>query len=243
MTRFAEKVVMVTGGASGIGAATVAAFRKEGARVICADIRAPENPEPDAGVAFVQVDVADLAAANQAIAFAVDRFGRLDVLVNSAGVGELEASETVSPASWRRTLSINLDGAFYMSQAAICHMLEAGDEGVIVNVASVHGLVGFAGHAAYTASKGGVVNLTRSLGIEFAARGIRINAVCPGFVRTPMIDAGVSEDLMPHIVSLHPLGRIARPDEVAAAILFLASSDASFVVGASLAVDGGYTAQ
>lgn len=237
--RFAGKSVLVTGGASGIGAACVAAFLREGAQVMIADRNAP----PDGGAAeFVEIDVTLPQDCERAVAESVARFGRLDVLVSSAGIGTLEPSETVAPEAWRRTLAVNLDGSFFMAQAALRHMLTPG-RGAIVNVASIHGHVGFGGHAAYTASKGGIVNLTRSLGIEYASRGIRVNAVCPGFVKTPMIDAGVSDALMPQIVALHPIGRIAHADEIAAPVLFLASDDASFVVGTSLMVDGGYTAQ
>jgi len=239
--RFAGKTALVTGGASGIGQATVAALLAEGARVVSADVR--EGPDR-AGDALIHAicDVTDPDACTAAAKAAVTVFGGLDILINSAGVGALAASETVTHEDWRRTLAINLDGTFNMSQAAIRVMLEAG-RGAIVNVASVHGLVGFPGHAAYTASKGGVVNLTRALGVEYASRGIRVNAVCPGFVMTPMIAAGVTDELMPQIVALHPLGRIGRADEIATTILFLASDDASFVIGATLTVDGGYTAQ
>jgi NAD(P)-dependent dehydrogenase (short-subunit alcohol dehydrogenase family) len=239
--RFLGKVALVTGGASGIGAACVAGLLREGAKVVIADRNAPASLARN-NIAFVQTDVTSPAACNNAVAETVSRFGRLDVLVNSAGVGELQPSEEVSAESWRRTLSINLDGGFYMAQAAVRHMVEHGG-GSIVNVGSIHSHVGFAQHAAYCASKGGILNLTRALGLEYAARGIRVNAVCPGFVKTPMIDAGVTDELMPAIVALHPMGRIALPDEIARPVLFLASDEASFVTGTSLIVDGGYTAQ
>ncbi len=239
--RFSGRSVLVTGGGSGIGAACVAAFRAEGARVASADLRAPLSNAGD-GTIHLSGDVSDAAVAAALVDEAASRLGGLDILVNSAGIGALEPSENVSADAWRRTLAVNLDGTFYMAQAAIRYMLTAGS-GAIVNIASIHGHVGFAGHAAYTASKGGVVNLTRSLGIEYAARGIRVNAVCPGFVMTPMIEAGISDELLPQIVALHPIGRIARPEEIAAPVLFLASDEASFVTGASIPVDGGYTAQ
>jgi NAD(P)-dependent dehydrogenase (short-subunit alcohol dehydrogenase family) len=238
--RFSGKIALVTGGASGIGEACVDGLLREGARVVVADRNG--GSLSGTNVAFVHTDVTDPSACTNAIDDTVRLFGRLDVLINSAGVGELHASEDVSAESWRRTLSVNLDGSFFMAQAAIRRMLQHGG-GSIVNVASIHSHVGFAQHAAYCASKGGILNLTRALGLEYAARGIRVNAVCPGFVKTPMIDAGVSDQLMPDIVALHPIGRIAQPEEIARPVLFLASDEASFITGTSVIVDGGYTAQ
>jgi NAD(P)-dependent dehydrogenase (short-subunit alcohol dehydrogenase family) len=240
--RFAGKAVLVTGGASGIGAACVAAFLAEGAKVASIDLRLPEAAADD-GVTRLAGDVSEAAQAATMVEDAVTALGGLDILVNSAGIGALEPTETATVHSWRKTLAVNLDGTFYMAQAAIRHLLDAGRGGAIVNIASIHGQVGFPGHAAYTASKGAVVNLTRSLGVEFASRGIRVNAVCPGFVLTPMIEAGVTDELMPQIVALHPIGRIARAEEIAGPVLFLASDDASFMAGTCVSVDGGYTAQ
>lgn len=238
---FSDKVVLVTGGASGIGAACIEAFLSEGANVVSVDVKQNSNRDVNKLI-HLTGDVSDPVAASRLVDETVERLGGLDILVNSAGVGDLHPSDTLSPESWRRTLSINLDGSFYMAQAAIRHMLKTGS-GAVVNIASIHGQVGFGEHAAYTASKGAVINLTRSLGLEYGSRGIRVNAVCPGFVKTPMIDAGVPDEMMPQVVALHPIGRIGRPDEIAAPVLFLASDQASFVTGTSLAVDGGYTAQ
>ncbi|KKW90136.1 SDR family NAD(P)-dependent oxidoreductase [Sphingobium chungbukense] len=239
--RFSGKTVLVTGGSSGIGAACCAAFLAEGARVASVDLRLPAGGVD--GILQLAGDVSTADAAATIVADAVAGLGRIDILVNSAGIGSLEPTESVSEAHWRRTQAVNLDGSFYMAQATIRHMLKEGSGGAIINIASIHGHVGFPGHAAYAASKGAVVNLTRALGIEYAARGIRVNAVCPGFVMTPMIEAGVTDELMPQVIALHPIGRIANPNEIAAPVLFLASDDASFIAGTSLMVDGGYTAQ
>ncbi|MFJ1257855.1 SDR family NAD(P)-dependent oxidoreductase [Cupriavidus sp. CuC1] len=236
-------MAIVTGGAAGIGAATVAAFLQEGACVVCADIRRPAlTREHSDNYSFVEVDVSEPESAKRAVAAAIDRFGSVDILVNSAGTGVLEDSEELTPESWRRTLSVNLDGSFYMCQEAIRPMLNAG-RGAIVNVASIYGHVGFSRHAAYAASKAGVVNMTRSLGIEYASRGIRINAICPGFIGTSTVNVGMSVGQLPKWVKLHPIRRSEKTEEVVAPILFLASDEAGFMVGASLIVDGGYTAQ
>lgn len=240
--KFAGKTVLITGGASGIGAACVAAFLAEGAQVASADLHLPPSKAQD-GLINLVGDVSDAAQASRLVGEAVAAFGGVDVLVNSAGVGALELSENLSPDEWRKTLSINLDGTFFMAQAAINHMLANSKCGAIVNISSILGQVGFAQHASYTASKGGVINLTRSLGIEFAARGIRVNCVSPGFVLTPLIEKQDDEELMAQLVALHPIGRIALPDEIAKPVMFLASDEASFIVGTNIMVDGGYTAQ
>ncbi|UZW56442.1 SDR family oxidoreductase [Sphingobium sp. JS3065] len=239
--RFADKTVLITGGSSGIGAACVAAFLSEGAKVASADLRLPEIDQ-DERVLRLAVDVSDAAQATRMVADAVDVLGGIDILVNSAGIGAVEPSESLSPKEWRRTLAVNLDGCFYVSQAAIRHMLEGGKGGAIVNIGSILGHVGYPEHASYTAAKGAVVNLTRSLGIEFASRGIRVNCVSPGFVRTPMVELQATDDIMSQLVAAHPIGRIAEPEEIAKPVLFLASDEASFIVGAHIMVDGGYTA-
>jgi NAD(P)-dependent dehydrogenase (short-subunit alcohol dehydrogenase family) len=251
-TRLAGKVAIVTGGLSGIGAATVEAFLAQGAAVVVSDITAPTSTSNDDRLLFIRADVSCADDVESLVTKAVAAFGRVDVLVNNAGIGHLVPSHEQNLDGWRKTLSVNLDGCFLMAQAVIRQMLmqpAARDaqgsiqRGSIVNIASVHGLVGFPQHAAYTASKGAVINLTRTLGIEYAQQGIRVNAVCPGFILTPLIVAGVSAAMMPQVESLHPIGRLGSAAEVAAPIVFLASDEASFITGAQLVVDGGYTAQ
>ncbi|MGE8063561.1 SDR family NAD(P)-dependent oxidoreductase [Pseudomonas sp. NPDC089569] len=247
--RLDGKVAIVTGGASGIGEATVRRFVAEGARVVVAD-----RTEQGAALVeelngaghqclFQRVDVTQEADMRALIEATVKSFAQLDIMVANAGIGDLSVpSEKVTLENWRRMIDINLTGVFLSNQYAIARMLEQGTGGALVNTASIMGFIGRPGVAAYNAAKGGVVNLTRALGVEYAARGIRVNAVCPGFVETPLL-AAAPEAQRNALASLHPVGRLAQPQEVANAILFLASDEASFVVGANLLVDGGYTAQ
>lgn len=241
--RLEGKIAIITGGTSGIGAATVDAFLAQGAKVMVSDISdRPENL-PISNCHFLKADVSNPEDTTHLVNETVKQFGRVDILVNSAGIGDLCPSHEVTFESWRRTMSVNLDGSFLITQAAIRQMLLQKEGGSIVNVASIHGHVGFAAHAAYTASKGAVINLTRSLGIEYAQQSIRVNSVCPGFVWTPMIEKGVPSEMMAAIEELHPMGRIAQASEIALPIVFLASDEASFITGSNLIVDGGYLAQ
>ncbi|HUD90713.1 SDR family oxidoreductase [Sphingobium sp.] len=232
--------MLVTGGSSGIGAACVAAFLAEGAKVASADLHLTTAPVD--GVVHLAGDVSDDTQAAKLVDDAVAALGGIDILVNSAGIGTLTPSESLTAKDWRRTIATNVDGSFFMAQAVIRHMLSAGKGGSVVNIGSVCGHVGFHEHAAYTASKGAVANLTRALGVEFAARGIRVNSVSPGFVLTPLIVSQATDEVMAQLVALHPIGRMALPAEIAQPVLFLASGDASFIVGADILVDGGYTA-
>ena len=250
MGSFDGRVALVTGGAAGIGAAIARMLADRGAAVLVFDLDEPGGTATvrdieNAGgrAAFLAGDVTDPAQCSAAARYAVQRFGRLDVLVNNAGGGTLIPTHELEDAQWRAMLSLNLDGVFYMTRAALREMLARGG-GAIVNIASVHGLVGFPAHAGYTAAKGAVVNLTRALAIEYASRNIRVNAVCPGVILTPLIERTVTTpEAMKSLTDLHPIGRMGRPDEVARAVCFLASDEASFIVGAALTVDGGYTAQ
>jgi NAD(P)-dependent dehydrogenase (short-subunit alcohol dehydrogenase family) len=251
MARLAGKATLVTGAASGIGAACARRFAEEGAAVAGLDLREPGEGDwaSAARIApkshFVLADVRDDAAVARAVASAVAAFGRLDVVVNAAGVAGGGPVHLIDPAEWDRVIDVNLKGAYLVSRHAVPALLEAGG-GSVVHIASVEGLEGFEGGSAYNASKGGVVLLTRNMAIDYGRRGVRVNAICPGFIETPLF-GGVFEQpgmeaIKARIAAAHQLGRFGRPVEVANLALFLASDEASFVTGAAIPVDGGYTA-
>lgn len=248
MKMFEGKVALVTGGASGIGEGSARLLAERGADILIFDRDAARSPMvaesiiAAGGRALYMVgDVSDPDACSAAVSRACDELGRLDILINNAGGGTLQPTHETTLEAWRWMIDINLTGTFLMSRAALKVMLAQGG-GVIVNVASVHGHVGFPNHAGYTAAKAGIVNLTRTLAVEYGTRNIRVNAVCPGVIMTPLIAATVDEAGMAKFVAMHPMGRIGAIPEVARAICFLASDEASFVTGSSLMVDGGYTA-
>lgn len=247
--RFDGRVVLVTGGGRGIGRATTEAFHREGARVA---FTARDTARGQAAAAalgdalVVPADVRRPGDCARAVADTLGRFGRLDVLVNNAGVIYRNRTiDQLTESEWDETFAVNVKGAFLMSRAALDALRAA--RGAIVNVASYTGLVGFAGAAAYAASKAALVNLTRSLALDHAGEGLRVNCVCPGSVDTEMIHAAWAafpdrEAARRAWEAKHPLGRIATAAEVAAAILFLASDEARFITGVALPVDGGITA-
>jgi NAD(P)-dependent dehydrogenase (short-subunit alcohol dehydrogenase family) len=245
--RFEGYGVLITGGARGIGAATARRFAREGARVLVADQDAAEASRTaralrDQGLTAegLACDVADRAAVEAAVAYAVDTFGSLDVLVNSAAhcSPDVPLFEDEPDESWARDLDVTLSGAYRCCRAALPHLAASG-RGAVVSIGSVNGLQDFGNHA-YSAAKAGLGSLTRTLAGHAAARGVRVNLVVPGTVRTSAWE-GRDEDLE-SLRRLYPLGRVGEPEDIAAAVAFLASPDASWITGTTLTVDGGLTA-
>jgi NAD(P)-dependent dehydrogenase (short-subunit alcohol dehydrogenase family) len=249
------KVAIVTGASAGIGRATALAFAREGARVVVADISVEGGEETvrlleEAGGTghFVKVDVTQSSQIEAMVNQTAERYDRLDYAFNNAGIeGELAPTAEYSEEMWNRVLAINLTGVWLGMKYQIPQMLKQGG-GAIVNTASILGLVAFATASAYTAAKHGVVGLTKTAALEYADRGIRVNAVCPGFIETPMVmergvQAGVNPEVYQQIADLHPIKRLGKPEEIVAAVVWLCSDAASFVTGVALNVDGGYVAQ
>lgn len=241
MGRLDGRVALITGAASGLGLATMERFAKEGARVVGIDVQAGSA----AGAEVFGVDVRDEAAVSATVDEVVARHGQLDVVANFAGVAGGGPVHLVDADDWDRVVDINLKGTFLVCKHALRPMLEQ-RSGSIVNVASVEGLQGTEGGSSYNASKAGVVMLTKNMAIDYGRAGIRVNAICPGFIDTPLFRSVMGSDNMAQYRDQyrddHMLGRFGRPEEIAAAALFLASDDASFVTGHALAVDGGYLA-
>jgi NAD(P)-dependent dehydrogenase (short-subunit alcohol dehydrogenase family) len=249
--RLRDKVALITGAASGIGEATATLFGQEGAKVMCADLNA-EGAEQVAQTivssggeaASTQADVSQAADVERMVRQTVERWGRLDVLVNNAGIYFILPLAQVPEEEWDRLININLKGVYLGCKYAIPQMVGQG-KGAIVNTASIAGLRGFANWTTYCASKGGVIQLTKAVAMEVARLNVRVNCVCPGIIDTGMFDQAVDmvavdrDELAATIGEAHPMGRIGRPEEVAAAILFLASDEASFITGVPLSVDGG----
>jgi NAD(P)-dependent dehydrogenase (short-subunit alcohol dehydrogenase family) len=245
-----DKVVIVTGGASGIGRATTTALSAAGARVTVLDLDADalaDLADTVPGIATLQVDVSVAAAVHEAHETVVGRHRRLDVAINNAGITRpVGWLHELPEESWDAVVAVNLKGVWLCMREQLRHM-HAQASGVIVNTASAAGLIGAPGTSPYTAAKHGVLGLTRTAALEYAPLGIRINAVAPGTVDTPMSDAFAAQTHDPFADALvrgnHPLGRLARPQEVADAILFLAGDRSSFATGSVLVLDGGLTAQ
>jgi NAD(P)-dependent dehydrogenase (short-subunit alcohol dehydrogenase family) len=252
MTRLDGKVAVITGAGSGIGRVAASLFASEGAKVVVADVL---GEQAEAAVAEIEaaggsatavaVDVSDEDQVRSMVQVAVDTYGALDVLFNNAGIFPADDGGILDtpPETWQRVMEVNLKGVWLGCRAAVPAMLDSGG-GSIVNVASFVALVGAAtAQMAYTASKGGVLAMTRELAVEYARKGIRANSICPGPIETPLLAELLADPARRQRRLVHiPIGRFGRPDEIAKAALFLASDDASFVTGSALVVDGGITA-
>lgn len=249
---FRSKIALVTGGSSGIGRATALAFAHRGARVVVADVSVEGGEETvnlihnTGGEAiFIQTDVAQAREIEHLISKTVETYGRLDCAFNNAGIaGDLSLTADCSEEHWKRVMSINLRGVWLCMKHELSQMLKQGG-GAIVNTASALGLVGIIGQAAYVAAKHGVVGLTKTAALEYAKSGIRVNAVCPGVIQTPMVEGVINAqpELTEGLLALEPVGRLGEPEEIAETAVWLCSDAASFVTGHSMAADGGYTAQ
>ncbi|NDQ56487.1 MAG: SDR family oxidoreductase [Acidipila sp.] len=244
MRGLSGKRILITGGASGIGAATAARFLEEGARVAILDRDSAARDrialELPAISVLLAADVSDLASVRTAFAEAVHRMGGVDVLINNAGISIRHAFLDITPEEWHKVMAVNLTGVFYVAQTAAAHMMQRGS-GVILNTASTNGVMGYPFYADYNATKAGVIELTRSMALELAPK-VRVNAVAPGYVLTPMQRAEYTDAMLEEVNGKIPLRRHAKPEEIAALFCFLASDDAAFISGHVYTIDGAETA-
>ncbi len=257
MDRVKDKVALITGGALGLGACAARLLAQEGAKVVVTDVRDEEGQGVAAAInavggqaRYIHHDVADEAAWTTAIAGAVAAFGRLDIVVNNAGIGPTGTIESTSFADYRRLMSINMDGVFLGTKYAIKAMKDCEAKGSVINLSSIEGLIGDPDLAAYNASKGGVRLLTKSAALHCALTrtGIRVNSIHPGYILTPMVEGICDESSdgaakLAALAALHPVGHLGTPEDIGWGIVYLASDEARFITGAELVIDGGYTAQ
>src|SRR6187549_993648 len=253
MKRLQDKTVFITGGLSGIGKACAVAAAKEGANVVVADLRSVTmdsamkeiQGEKDSAT-FIECDVADMESVTNAIAATIEKFKTLDVALNDAGIGgDSTPIAEITDENWNQIIRINLTGVFNCMKQELIRM-HVQKSGTIINMSSILGQVGFTGSAGYVAAKHGVIGLTKTAALEYAGDGIRINALCPGFIDTPLLTKGGINDnelVKQQIIALHPMNRFGKAKEIASAFLFLASDESSFITGTSLEIDGGYLAK
>ncbi|MDE0186147.1 MAG: glucose 1-dehydrogenase [Candidatus Poribacteria bacterium] len=247
--RLANKVAIITGGASGIGQATALLFAKEGAKIVVADLNEESSHETVERIRFAggeavyaRTDVTSAKDVEEMVQFTCGVYGKLDVLFTGAGIAMRLPVVDLPEEDWNRCIAINLKGIFLSCKYAIPEMLKHGG-GSIINVSSIYGIVGSKNRAAYLASKGGVANLTRGMALDYAADNIRANCICPGFTDTPLVRGIVkTQEEYQSLAEQHPIARLATPQDIAYGALYLASDEAAFVTGITLPIDGGYTA-
>ncbi|MBE7683923.1 SDR family NAD(P)-dependent oxidoreductase [Paenibacillus sp. P13VS] len=248
MTNLKDKVAIITGGASGIGLATIKAFLDKGSKVVIADYNEEHGKAAEQelkqtysdNVVFIKVNVADEKQVENLVTETVKQFGKLDVIFNNAGIGVQKPSHELTDEEYKRVIAINQDGVFYGAKYAIREMLKTGG-GSVISTSSILGSVGEPTSMPYAASKGAVNQITKSLALEYADRNIRVNAVAPGFVESGMVNKEALGEFYDSLVAKHPLGRLGNPEEIAHAVVFLAEND--FVTGTTVFVDGGYLAK
>ncbi|MHB0967904.1 MAG: SDR family oxidoreductase [Chloroflexi bacterium] len=251
MNEFNGRVAIVTGASSGIGRTSALFYARDGAKVVVSDLNKDGGQETvqliqaaGGDAFFVKTDVSNPSDCEELVKKTVEKYGRLDLACNNAGIGgESNLTADYSVNGWQKVIDVNLSGVFYCMKYEIAEMLKTGG-GAIVNMASILGQVGFASAPAYVAAKHGVIGLTRDAALEYAAKGIRINAIGPAFISTPLISALESNpEAYNNLVALHPLGRLGKPEEVAELVVWLSSNRASYITGSYYPIDGGYLAR